>query len=107
MWTFSAHCAKDGQSQSFDAMQAGSSTVGLANDEMWRAAARNLELSEQQKKALCQLRRLFMQKQEALIAHRQRSIAALQAAVPNAASSHDIAAQFLKVTASPFDTPDV
>lgn len=57
-----------------------------------------MELTEQQKKALCQLRRLFMQKQEALIMHRQQSCAALQQAVPNAASSHDIAAQFLKVS---------
>lgn len=79
------------------ALQAGSS-AGLAKNEMWRAAAHNLELSDQQRKALCHLRRLFMQKQEALIEHRQNSIAALQAAMPNAASSHDIATQFLKVS---------
>lgn len=77
-------------------MQAGSQ-VGLSKPEQWRAAARNLELSDQQRKAVCQLRRLFLQKQRALIQHRQASTSALQAAVPNAASSHDIAAQFLKV----------
>lgn len=71
--------------------------MGLANSEMWRAAAHNMELTDQQRQALCQLRRLFLKKQEALIAHRQRQMANLQLCVPNAASSHDIAAQFLKV----------
>ena len=78
-------------------LQAGA-RPGIPNSDMWRAAAHNLELTEQQRKALCQLRRLFLQKQEALIAHRQKSTAALQLCVPNAASSHDIAAQFLKVS---------
>jgi len=64
---------------------------------MWRAAAHNLDLSDQQKKALYQLRRLFMQKQEGLVQQRQQAISSLRTTIPNAASSHDIAAQFLKV----------
>ena len=77
------------------------SAVGLESSEMWRAAAHNMELTDPQKKALCQLRRLFMQKQEALIVHRHESTAALQRAIPNAASSHDIASQFLLVSCRP------
>ena len=68
---------------------------------MWRAAARNLDLTDSQRRALCQLRLLFMQKQDSLIAQRREAMAALQQTIPNAASSHDIAAQFLKVTLLP------
>lgn len=73
-----------------------SSSGSVSNSEMWRAAARNLDLSDQQKMALCQLRRLFMQKQDTLIQQRQSAIASLHTTIPNAASSHDIASQFLK-----------
>lgn len=73
---------------------------------MWRAAARNLSLSDAQKKALCQLRQLFLQKQEALISQRVDSIGILQQTIPNVASSHDIAAKFLQAS-NPIGKPVV
>ena len=69
----------------------------LENSDMWRSAAHNLQLTESQRKALVQLRLLFMQKQDFLIAQRRAAMAALQSTIPSCASSHDIAAQFLRV----------
>lgn len=67
---------------------------------MWRAAAHNMDLTEHQRKALIQLRQLYMSKQNKLVSERLAAIAAMHVAIPDPASSHDIALQFLRVSSS-------
>lgn len=75
-------------------------SVFLAQEkrEVWRAAARCMALRDQQKQALIRLRQIFLSKQKSLVDERLRAIQAMHEAIPNPASSHDIANQFLKVT---------